>query len=136
MLAPIFSGLVWTYWIILERGDIGLYGALHVPSSHQGGGQVDVSVNEVRLESDRVSVVVQSLLQLSSLFEHVAKVGVGLGQHGVLFDGQCGEVGRLVISPALEVYRGEEQENPRVGGILSPELHRVFLRILIIPRLK
>ena len=83
-----------------------------------------------------MSVVVESLLQLASLFKHVAKVGVGLGQHGVLLDGQRGEVGRLVVSPALEVYGGEEEENPRVGGVLSPELHRVFLRILVIPRLK
>ena len=81
-------------------------------------------------------VVVERLLQLASLFKHVPKVGVGLGQHGVLLDGQRGEVCRLVVSPALEVYGGEEKENSCVGGVLSPELHRVFLRILIIPRLK
>ena len=83
-----------------------------------------------------MSVVVQSLLQLASLLEHVTEVAVGLGQHGVLLDGQRGEVSRLVVPPALEVYGGEEQEDPGVGGVLSPQLHGMFLRILVIPRLK
>ena len=83
-----------TYWIILQRGDVSLHGALHVASSHQGGGQVDVAVDEVGLEADRVPVVVERLLQLTSLFKHVPKVGVGLGQQRVLLDGKGGEVGR------------------------------------------
>ena len=37
-------------------------------------------------------VIIKGLLQLSLLLVHVAKVGVGLCQQGVLLDGQCAEV--------------------------------------------
>ena len=83
-----------THWVVLEGGHVGLDRALHVPSSHQGRGQVDVAIYEVWLEPHGVSVVVQRLLKLAPLFEHVAKIGVGLGQHRVLFDRQGGEMSR------------------------------------------
>ncbi len=40
-----------------------------------------------------MAVVLQRLLQLPALLVHVAQVGVGLGQQGVLLDGQGAEVG-------------------------------------------
>ena len=124
------------YWIILKWGDISLDSSLHVTGSHQGSSKVDVSINEVGLQSDRVSIVVQRLLQLTTLLEHIAQVGVRLGQHGVLLDGQGGEVGWLFISPTLKMNGGQEEQDSGVGGILSPQLHRVLLCILIIPRLQ
>ena len=41
-----------------------------------------------------MAVVVESLLKLVPLFEDVAKVGVGLGQEGVLLDGQSAKMCR------------------------------------------
>ena len=41
----------------------------------------------------------------------------------------------LVVSPALEVNGGEEEEDARVGRVLPPELHRVLLSIVIVPAL-
>ena len=67
---------------------------------------------------DSTPVVIQGLLQLALLLVHVAEVGVGLGQQGVLLDGQGAEVRRLVIFPALEMYRTQEQENPSICRIL------------------
>ena len=67
----------------------------------------------------RVSpVIIKGLLQLSLLLVHVAKVGVGLCQQGVLLDGQGAEVRRLVVFPALEMDRAEQQQNPSVRWIL------------------
>ena len=63
-------------------------------------------------------VIIKGLLQLALLLVHIAKVGVGLRQQGVLLDGQGAEVSRLVVFPALEMDRTEQQENPRVGWIL------------------
>ena len=63
-------------------------------------------------------VIIKGLLQLSLLLVHVAKVGVGLCQQGVLLDGQGAEVRRLVIFPALEMYRTQKQENPSICRIL------------------
>ena len=82
-----------THRIVLQSRDVGLDGSLHLPGGHLRGRQVDVSVDEVRLEPDGVSIVLQGLLQLAALLEHVAQVGVGLGQVGVLLDGQAAEVG-------------------------------------------
>ena len=67
---------------------------------------------------DSTPVVIQGLLQLALLLVHVAEVGVGLGQQGVLLDGQGAEVRRLVIFPALEMYRTQKQENPSICRIL------------------
>ena len=39
-------------------------------------------------------VIIQRLLELAALLEHVTEVGVGLSQHRVLLDGKGGEVGR------------------------------------------
>ena len=64
-------------------------------------------------------VIIKGLLQLSLLLVHVAKVGVGLCQQGVLLDGQGAEVRRLVVLPALEMDRAEQQENPSVRWILN-----------------
>ena len=143
-----------THRVVLKGGHVGLDCALHVAGSHQGCGQVYVAIDEVWLEPDGVSVVVQRLLKLAPLFEHVAKIGVGLGQHRVLFDGQSGEMSwpgnedqfslryeddvqdSLVISPALKVYGAQKKENPRVGWVLSPKLHRMFFCIFIITSLK
>ena len=63
-------------------------------------------------------VIIKGLLQLALLLVHVAKVGVGLRQQGVLLDGQGAEVCRLVVFPALEMDRTEQQENPGVRWIL------------------
>ncbi len=41
----------------------------------------------------------------------------------------------LVIFPALEVYRGEQQQHSRVCGVLPPELHAVLLRVLVVAAL-
>ena len=38
-----------TYRIVLQGGDVGLHGTLHVPGRNQGRRQVDVPVDEVRL---------------------------------------------------------------------------------------
>ena len=38
----------------------------------------------------------------------------------------------LVISPALKVYGGEEQEDAGVGRVLPPELHAVLLGVLVV----
>ena len=67
---------------------------------------------------DSTPVVIQGLLQLALLLVHIAEVGVGLGQQGVLLDGQGAEVRRLVIFPALEMYRTQKQENPSICRIL------------------
>ena len=42
----------------------------------------------------------------------------------------------LVISPALEMYRAKKKEDPRVGWVLPPKLHRMFLCIFIITGLE
>ena len=34
------------------------------------------------------------------------------------------------------MYGGEEEEDAGVGGVLPPQLHRVLLRILVVPGLK
>jgi hypothetical protein len=77
--------------VVLEAGDVGLHGALHVAGRHQRRRQVDVAVDEVWLEADGVPVVVQSLLQLALLLVDVAEVGVGLGQQRVLGNRLRGE---------------------------------------------
>ena len=83
-----------THRVVLECCDVRLHGLLHVAGGHKGGGQVDVSVDEVRLQLNRVLVVSQGLFQLASLLVHIAQVRVGLGQQWVLLDGQLTEVGR------------------------------------------
>ena len=40
-----------------------------------------------------------------------------------LFDGECGEVGGLVVLPALEVDGGQQEKDARVGGVLGVALH-------------
>ena len=82
-----------SYWIILKRRNVSLNCSLHISGRDQSRRQVDVPVDEVRLESDGVSVVVESLLKLAALLKDVAQVGVSLGEEGVLFDGQSAEVG-------------------------------------------
>ena len=41
----------------------------------------------------------------------------------------------LVISPALKVNGGEEEEDAGVGRVLPPQLHAVLLGVLVVPRL-
>lgn len=65
-----------TYRIVLQCGDVRLDSLLHVPGRHQRRSEVDVSVDEVWLEPHGVSVVIQRLLQLTSLLEHIAQVAV------------------------------------------------------------
>ena len=48
---------------------------------------------------------------------------------------ECRPAHSLVISPALKVYRGEEEEDARVGRVLPPQLHAVLLRVLVVPGL-
>ena len=43
-----------THRVVLEAGDVGLHGALHVPRRHQRRRQVDVAVDEVGLQADSV----------------------------------------------------------------------------------
>jgi hypothetical protein len=41
----------------------------------------------------------------------------------------------LVIFPALKVNGGQEEEDARVGRVLSPQLHAVLLGVLVVARL-
>ena len=67
-------------------------------------------------------VIIKSLLQLALLLVHIAKVGVCLRQQGVLLDGQGAEVSGLVVFPALEMDRTEQQENTSVRWILNVQV--------------
>jgi len=58
---PSAAVLFVTHLVVLESGDVGLDGLFQVSGSHQSCGQVDVSVNEVRLQPHSMSVVRQRL---------------------------------------------------------------------------
>ena len=49
-----------------------------------------------------------------------------------LFDGEGGEVGGLVVLPALEVDRGEEQQDARVRRVLGIySIKKIYLFVFI-----
>lgn len=86
------------YRVVLESRYISLHSTFHVSCCNQSRCQVDISIDEVRLEAQRVAIMLNRLLQLTTLLKHIAQVGVGLSKHGILLDGQCAEVSR----PALQ----------------------------------
>lgn len=149
----------------MQGGDVGLHGLLHVTIGDQGGRQINVAVDKVGLQADRVPIVLEGERQLATLLVHVAQVAamqetdqrqlakeccrrfycileslcvyvpVRLGQERILFDGQRGEVRRLVQAATLKVDRGQEQKDAGVGLVLAPQLHAVPFRILVVERL-
>ena len=60
-----------------------------------------------------MAVVVESLLKLVPLFEDVAKVGVGLGQEGVLLDGQSAKMCR----PERKIKREKAMKRWEKAGV-------------------
>lgn len=80
--------------IVLKGRNISLNGLLDVTGGHQGCCQVDVAIDEVRLQSDGMAVVLERLLQLVLFFVNVAKVAVRFGQQRILLDGKRTEVSR------------------------------------------
>ena len=80
-----------THRIVLKAGNISLNSPLHISSGHKSSCQVDVTINEVRLQSDSMSerefegsdgkisifispVIIKGLLQLAFLLVNIAKV--------------------------------------------------------------
>ncbi len=121
-----------SYWIILKRRNVSLNCTLHIPGRDQSRRQFDGSIDEVRLESDGVAVVVESLFKLATLLMDVAQVVVSLGEEGVLFDGQSAEVGGFLVFSVLEMYGREQEEDSCVGRVLPQELHAVFLGVVVV----
>ena len=83
-----------------------------------------------------------SVLKCADLKEYIYKFGIG-GKNGYVplkgglvledFEEQISHhINSLVISPALKVYGGEEQEDAGVGRVLPPELHAVLLGVLVV----
>ena len=69
------QGIVYSsYWIILKRCHVSLNCLLQIPRSHQCSRQIDVAIDEIRLESYGVSIIVQGFLQLTPLFVDIAKI--------------------------------------------------------------
>ncbi len=91
-----FSETFWglTHRIVLESGHVCLNCSLHVSCCHQSCCQVDVSIDEVWFETERMAVMLDGLLKLTPFLVNIAQVRVGFSQHGVLFDGQSAKVGR------------------------------------------
>lgn len=58
----------------MQGGDVGLYGLLHVTIGDQGGRQINVAVDKVGLQADRVPIVLEGERQLAPLLVHVAQV--------------------------------------------------------------
>lgn len=94
-----------THRIVLKSRHIGLNCSLHVPRGHQSCCQVNVSIDEVRFETKGMTVVLDSLLQLSSFLEDIAQVGIRLSQHWVLLNGQSAEVGRPARQENIDCNR-------------------------------
>lgn len=62
------------YGIVLQCSDVGLHGLLHIACGHQCRCQIDVTIDEVGLETHSPPIVVQSLLQLTVLLVYVAQI--------------------------------------------------------------
>ncbi len=79
--------MLFTYRIVTKCVDIGIDGSLHIAGCNQGRGQIDVAIDEVGLQGDGMSVILQGFLKLSSFLVYIAQVRVRLGQHGILLNG-------------------------------------------------
>lgn len=63
-----------THRVVLKGRHVRLHCSFHISCSYQRSSQINVSINEIWFEAQRVPVVLDGFLQLPTFLVHVAQI--------------------------------------------------------------
>ena len=81
----------------MKRRRVALYGAFDVSRRDERRRQIDITVDEIGLELDGVSIAVERELKLASLFVDVSQIRVGFGEKRIRSYRQFRKEGRSFV---------------------------------------
>lgn len=98
----------------MKRRRVALYGAFDVARRDECRRQIDITVDEIGLELDGVSIAVERELKLASLFVDVSQIRVGFGEKRIRSYRQFRKEGRSFVCG--------RKEKTRVVAVLGGEM--------------